>query len=278
MTQKTLAPVMFVSHGGGPMPLLGDPGHDDLVATLKAMAAAVDKPDAIVMISAHWEEDGFQVTSAAQPPLIYDYGGFPPKAYEYTYAAPGNPQLADELQTRLLAHKLPATLAPNRGFDHGVFVPLKVMYPQGDIPVVCISLNKNFNPQQHIQLGQALAPLREKNVLILGSGMSFHNLPMLFDAQGPNTQQASIAFNTWLDDTLCEEGGSEQVDSEQVDSEAGRVNALINWQNAPHARSCHPREEHLLPLHVCYGAAQSRVKTRYQFNIMGVDTRCYLWQ
>ncbi len=273
MTQKTLAPVMFVSHGGGPLPLLGDPGHSELTATLKTMAAAVDKPDAIVMISAHWEEDGFQVTSAAQPPLIYDYGGFPPAAYKYTYAAPGNPQLAAELQTHLLANNLQAALAPNRGFDHGVFVPLKIMYPQGDIPVVCISLNKNFSPQQHIQLGQALAPLRRKNVLILGSGMSFHNLPMLFDAQAANTRQASTAFNAWLDDTLGEE-----VDSEQVDSEAGRANALINWQNAPHARSCHPREEHLLPLHVCYGAAQSRVKIRYQFSIMGVDSRCYLWQ
>ncbi len=265
--QAPVTPVMFISHGGGPLPLLADPGHDELVATLKTMAAAAKKPDAIVMISAHWEEDGFHISSAAQPPLIYDYGGFLAKAYELSYAAPGNPSLADELQTRLMAHDLPATLAPNRGFDHGVFVPLKVMYPQGDIPVVCISLNKHFNPQQHIQLGQALAPLREKNVLILGSGMSFHNLPMLFDAQAPKTQQASNAFNAWLDDTLCG----------QVDSKETRANALINWQNAPHARSCHPREEHLLPLHVCYGAAQTQVKTRYQFNIMGVDSRCYLW-
>jgi len=262
------APVMFISHGGGPLPLLGDPGHSELVANLKTMAAAIPKPDAIVMVSAHWEEDGFQVTSGAQPALIYDYGGFPAKAYEYTYAAPGNPQLADELQTHLLAHKLPATLAPKRGFDHGVFVPLKVMYPQGDIPVVCVSLNKNFSPQQHIQLGQGLAALRKKNVLILGSGMSFHNLPMMFDAQAANTQQASTAFNAWLDDTLCG----------QTISEETRAKALINWQDAPHARSCHPREEHLLPLHVCYGAAQSQVKTCYKFNIMGVDTRCYLWQ
>ena len=268
MTQKTLAPVMFVSHGGGPLPLLGDPGHDELVATLKAMAGAVKKPDAIVMVSAHWEEDGFQVTSAAQPPLIYDYGGFPSAAYKYTYAAPGNPLLAAELQTHLLANNLQAALAPNRGFDHGVFVPLKIMYPQGDIPVVCISLNKSFSPQQHIQLGQALVPLRKKNVLILGSGMSFHNLPMLFDAQATNTQQASQVFNAWLDDTLCG----------QVDSEEARANALINWQAAPAGRICHPREEHLLPLHVCYGAAQAQVKTRYQFNIMGVDSRCYLWQ
>ncbi len=262
------APVMFISHGGGPLPLLGDPGHSELVANLKTMAAAIPKPNAIVMISAHWEENGFQIISGAQPPLIYDYGGFPPQAYELTYGAQGNPLLAAELLTLLQAQILPATLAPNRGFDHGVFVPLKIMYPQGDIPVVCVSLHKNFSPQQHIQLGQGLAALRKKNVLILGSGMSFHNLPMLFDAQATNTQQASQAFNAWLDDTLCE----------QVDSEEERVNALINWQNAPHARSCHPREEHLLPLHVCYGAAQSQVKTRYKFNIMGVDTRCYLWQ
>jgi len=268
MTQKTLAPVMFVSHGGGPMPLLGDPGHNELVATLKAMAGAVKKPDAIVMVSAHWEEDGFQISSAAQPPLIYDYGGFPPAAYEFSYAAPGNSALAAHIQTLLQDHNLPATLAPGRGFDHGGFVPLKIMYPQGDIPVVCVSLNTHLNPLQHIQLGQALAPLREKNVLIMGSGMSFHNLPMLFDAQAPKTQQASRGFNEWLDDTL------EQEVAGKPSGENGR---LANWQNAPYARTCHPREEHLLPLHVCYGAAQAKVATRYPFNLMGVDTRCYLW-
>ncbi len=138
MTQDVLAPVMFISHGGGPLPLLCDPGHRELTATLKTMAAGAPKPNAIVMISAHWEESGFHISNNAQPCLIYDYSGFPPKAYDFTDPAPGNPALADELQSLLLAKNLPVTLNPQRGFDHGVFVPLSIMYPQGDIPVVCV--------------------------------------------------------------------------------------------------------------------------------------------
>ncbi len=265
------APVMFVSHGGGPLPLLADPGHAELCATLQTMAAAATKPAAIVVISAHWEEAGFHVSSHAQPSLLYDYGGFPPAAYELSYAAQGLPSLAAEVQARLLAAGLPATLAPTRGFDHGVFVPLSIMYPQADIPVVCVSLNSNLDPLQHVALGGALAALRDDNVLILGSGMSFHNMHLIFDAQAAQTVNASEGFNNWLDHTLAATSKSKQG----ADSTA---EALIDWQNAPHARTCHPREEHLLPLHVCYGAAQARVERSYKLNILGVDSRCYIWQ
>ncbi len=267
MTELPLAPVLFVSHGGGPLPLLADPGHQELVKTLKAITASIQRPDAIVVISAHWEADGFKITGHPQPQMIYDYTGFPPNAYDINYPAPGSPELAQELKNVLLHHKLPAKLSSSRGFDHGVFVPLNIMFPEADIPLCCISLNRNLDPKQHINLGKALAELRKKNVLILGSGMSFHNLPLFFDAQRALTQQANNAFNTWLDQTL----------SESFETEFSRSEALINWEVASYGRTCHPCEEHLLPLHVCFGAAQSEVKHIYKMDIMGIESRCYLW-
>lgn len=236
-------PVVFVPHGGGPMPLLGDPGHRELIAFLKDLGQTLPRPRAILVISAHWEEDIASVSSAAAPAMIYDYHGFPPESYEFQYPAPGEPQLAQDIADLLLAHQIPTRLDPQRGFDHGTFVPLMLMYPAADIPVVQLSLVHSLDPLTQIHLGEAIAALRNQGVLILGSGMSFHNMRAFFSAQ-PETPPRSEAFDLWLTQTLTDAALNRQE----------RQARLLEWQSAPEGRFSHPREEHLLPLYVCFGA------------------------
>lgn len=230
-----LMPVVYIPHGGGPMPLLGEPGHKELIQFLKAVPNTLPKPKAIVMISAHWESDVASISSGSRPGMIYDYGGFPAETYEYQYPAPGNPELATQIAKLMTQQGIGCQLDPLRGYDHGTFVPLMLMYPKADIPVVQVSLLQSFDPAQHIALGQALAPLREQGVLIIGSGMSFHY------SQG--SDEDNKQFDDWLCNVLIN-GTSQEV-----------TQHLIDWETAPAARNNHRREEHLLPLHVCWGAA-----------------------
>ena len=137
--------VLFLSHGGGPLPLLGDPGHAEIGTTLQKISAAIEKPSAIIVISAHWEEEQPTITQAAQPALLYDYYGFPEESYEITYPAPGNPELASKVYSVLQVHDLKPKLDAIRNFDHGLFVPLKIMYPQADIPCIQVSLVKTHS-------------------------------------------------------------------------------------------------------------------------------------
>lgn len=239
-------PVVFVPHGGGPMPLLGDPSHRELIAFLKNLPAALPRPRAIVMISAHWEEDIVSISSAQAPQMIYDYYGFPPESYAFHYPAPGHPALAEKIAGLLQEQAIEVRLDDQRGYDHGTFVPLLLMYPAADIPVVQLSLLNSLDPAAHIAIGRAIAPLREEGVLILGSGMSFHNMQAFF-SRNPAVKGKSQAFDAWLNYSL--------VDPELDNSQ--RQRRLELWQSAPEARFCHPREEHLLPLHLCLGAASS---------------------
>ena len=236
--------VLFVSHGGGPLPLLGDAQHEELVAQLQGISEQLTKPKAIVVVSAHWEAETPTVTSAAAPGLLYDYYGFPPESYEIQYPAKGHPALAQQVLKTLAQHNINATADDQRSLDHGVFVPLKLMYPAGDIPVIQVSLLHNLDPQQHIALGKALAAIDHEGLLILGSGFSFHNMKAFFAPQDPETEKRNLAFENWLKDTLT------RTDITEED----RKQRLINWADAPEARFCHPREEHLMPLLVCYGA------------------------
>ncbi|AMJ94386.1 dioxygenase [Alteromonas stellipolaris] len=231
---KDLMPVIYIPHGGGPMPLLGDPGHKELIYFLKELPNILPKPTAIVMISAHWESEIASISSGSQPHMIYDYGGFPAESYEYHYPAAGNPDLAEKIATLVSQQGIECRLDPLRGYDHGTFVPLMLMYANADIPVVQVSLLQSFDPAQHIALGQALAPLREQGVLIIGSGMSFHY------SQG--SEEDNQQFDDWLCHTLVNSTSQEVTQQ------------LINWEAAPAARNNHRREEHLLPLHVCWGA------------------------
>lgn len=239
-----LMPVLYIPHGGGPLPLLGEQNHRALTAFLQTLGAHLPRPKALLMISAHWEEPIAYVSSAAAPAMIYDYSGFPPESYQFQYPAPGHAELANKMIELLSAQGIAAALNPSRGFDHGTFVPLMLIHPAADIPVVQLSLLKSLDPAAHIALGRALAPLREDGVLIIGSGLSFHNMQAFFSG-APEVRGRSEKFDDWLTQLLTAADGST----------AARQASLEQWQHAPEARYCHPREEHLLPLHVCFGAA-----------------------
>ena len=258
---------LFISHGGGPLPLLGDAGHMEMVQNLKLIASKISKPSAILVISAHWEAQIPTITAGSHPALIYDYYGFPEESYEIQYPCPGEPDLAKQVQQVLGDKGINAKLDAQRGFDHGLFVPLKIMYPQADIPCIQLSLMKNLNPREHIQLGAALANLDYDNLLILGSGFSFHNLRAFFTPVTQDSQSMNAAFEQWLIDTC--------TNPELTETE--RVQRLENWEAAPFARYCHPREEHLLPLHVCYGAAQSACREYFTMTILNKQASVYLW-
>ncbi|SNX61038.1 Aromatic ring-opening dioxygenase, catalytic subunit, LigB family [Nitrosomonas ureae] len=265
-----LSPVLFLPHGGGPLPILGDKRHEKMVSFLRKIASELNEPSAILVISAHWEEEQATITSGNQPEIIYDYYGFPVEAYTIQYAAPGNPELAKEIYTLLMASDIPARLDEQRGFDHGLFVPLKLMYPEGQIPCIQLSLLKNLDPAKHIALGKAIASIREKNILIIGSGMSFHNLKTFFSKEIDSSKE-NEGFNHWLIETCTRS----DISSEQ------REQRLIEWEQAPFARLCHPREEHLLPLHVCFGTACAGspiAKVVFNDEIMGKKVTSFLWQ
>ena len=259
--------VLFISHGGGPLPLLGDEGHKEMVQNLKLIASKINKPSAILVISAHWEANIPTITSGSHPSLIYDYYGFPEESYDIQYPCPGEPGLAKQVQGVLGDKGIQASLDEQRGFDHGLFVPLKIMYPQADIPCIQLSLIKSLNPGEHIQLGAVLANLEYDNLLILGSGFSFHNLRAFFVPATDDSQTKNAAFEQWLIDTCA---------NPEL-AEAERTQRLENWETAPFARYCHPREEHLLPLHVCYGVAQAACKEYFTLTILNKKASVYLW-
>ncbi|RZJ11044.1 MAG: dioxygenase [Rubrivivax sp.] len=243
----TRMPTFFLSHGGGPWPFMdGDyrQAHEQLEASLRALPATLpERPKAILMVSAHWEEAAFTVMTSPAPGMLYDYGGFPPHTYEVTYGAPGEPALAERVVALIEAAGLPAARDAQRGFDHGTFCTLVPMYPDADVPVVQLSLKRGLSPADHLALGRALAPLRDEGVLILGSGFSFHNL-RLYGLAG---REPSARFDAWLQDSLP--------------SPEGRDARLLAWAQAPAARIAHPREEHLLPLMVAAGAAEGDAAT-----------------
>ncbi len=241
---ETRAPVLYLPHGGGPLPILGDADHAHLVDFLGTIAARLGEPAAILVISAHWEEAQATVTGGERPGIIYDYYGFPAQAYDIRYPAPGHPGLACEIRELLTASGIDAKTDAERGFDHGLFIPLTLMYPDARIPCVQLSLLKNLDPRQHIALGKSLASLRRKDLLIIGSGMSFHNLRALFAPSAASRRQCE-AFDEWLIETCRSRNFSPEE----------REYRLVEWERAPSARYCHPREEHLLPLHVCFGLA-----------------------
>ncbi len=243
-------PTYFISHGGGPWPWMKDQtnsAYDRLEAALQQMPRDLGStPKAVLVVSGHWEESDFTVMATARPPMIYDYSGFPEHTYRIRYAAPGSPQTAERVRQLIAAAGLPVRVDSERGFDHGTFSPLAVIYPKADVPILQLSLKRGYDAKDHLAVGQALAPLRDEGVLIVGSGLSYHNLRQF----GPSAKQASTAFDQWLDQTLVQAGPDE------------RRARLIAWEAAPSARGAHPREDHLLPLMVAVGAAGNDPATR----------------
>ena len=243
--QAELMPTLFIPHGGGPCFFMdwnmGPPDTwEKMEKWLRGLADTLPaKPKAVVVISGHWEESQVTVNSAANPDLYFDYYGFPPHTYELTYPAPGDPELARQVQSLLSQAGFPCGETLERGLDHGVFVPFKLFMPEAEIPVVQLSLVEGLDPDIHLRIGQALAPLRSQGVLIVGSGMSYHNMQALKGGEGLDD---SDQFDNWLS-SACELPPAE------------RRQALIEWAQAPSALNAHPREEHLLPLMVVAGAA-----------------------
>jgi aromatic ring-opening dioxygenase catalytic subunit (LigB family) len=254
-------PSLFLSHGGGPGFFIdgngslfqdidkNSPGKtffsDSLIQHLP------QEPRAVVVVSAHWESPiikvGYQQSKTS---LIYDYYGFPEETYApyLTYDAPTDLQLADKILGLLTSAGIPAG-KEDRGFDHGVFCPLKLMFPKANIPIVQVSLNGNLDAKSHIALGRALAPLRDENVLIIGSGQMTHNLRELRSAIGKSTW--ADGFTSWVHDLLS------NLNSQTI--EEVEDNLVHIMDRAPRAHSAHPRTEHLMPLHVAFGAATASV-------------------
>jgi len=238
---------LFLPHGGGPLPLLNDPRHHTLINHLREITKTFSKPKKILIISAHWEESKPTLLKNPQPSLYFDYYGFPKESYKFKYPAPLDVQLTEKIEQRFKEDGIDYQIDQKRNYDHGVFVPLMLMYPEADIPLTQLSLLSSLEPQSHIKIGQSLAPLleEEKDLLIVGSGMSYHNLSSFSSAF---STQDSEKFHEYLKDACCNESYSQEE----------RLELLKNWATAPRARQCHPREEHLLPLLVVAGITQGR--------------------
>jgi aromatic ring-opening dioxygenase catalytic subunit (LigB family) len=237
-------PVAFIPHGGGPWPFVEMGLPPDEVNGLKEYLQSVrllprTPPRALLVVSAHWEEPVPTLMSAAQPPMLYDYYGFPPASYQLTWPAPGDPALAGEVAGLLEQNGFTTATDSSRGFDHGAFIPLKVTYPEAAVPAMQLSLMEGLNPASHLALGRALSPLRDRGIFIVGSGMTFHNLRAFGD---PRAGACSDAFDEWLRAVMQR-------------APAARERGLTEWLSAPGARIAHPREEHLIPLMVATGAA-----------------------
>jgi 4,5-DOPA dioxygenase extradiol len=234
-------PAIFLSHGAPDLPVR----QGAVVEFLRSLSQQFPKPQAILVISAHWLTDSPLVSKALQPQTIHDFSGFPPVLYQLTYPAPGAPELADRVVTLLTQAGIPCDTHPTRGLDHGTWTPLLLAYPTADIPVTQLSLQPQRDPLYHWQLGQALAALRQEGVLIIGSGSATHNL-YAFDPEynappPPWVQQ----FDEWLATTI----------------EQGNWAALMQYrQIAPYSAENHPTAEHLLPLFIALGAGGANAK------------------
>jgi aromatic ring-opening dioxygenase catalytic subunit (LigB family) len=217
-------------------------------------------PRALLVVSAHWETPVPTVMTSAHPPMLYDYYGFPAESYTITWPAPGSPELASRVRALLGEAGIDTASDSTRGYDHGTFVPLKLTYPEADVPAVQLSLKEGLDPVEHIAIGRALAPLRDDGVFIVASGMTFHNLRAFRD---PRAAPVSEAFDAWLRESLVLDAGV-------------RDDRLAHWTSAPAARAAHPREEHLIPLMVAAGAAgEDRAEVAFNDTFTGLRLSAY---
>jgi aromatic ring-opening dioxygenase catalytic subunit (LigB family) len=258
-------PVVFVPHGGGPWPFveIGFPREDvDRLADYLRSVASIPPhpPKALLVVSAHWEEPVPTVMTAEHPPILYDYYGFPPESYEITWPAPGAPLLAGRVRQLLADADIQSDTNDKRGYDHGTFIPLKLTYPDADVPAVQLSLKRGLDPGEHLAIGRALAPLRDEGIFIIGSGMTFHNLRAFRD---PRAARVAEAFDAWLRESMVQDAPL-------------RDHRLEEWTSAPAARAAHPREEHLLPLMVAAGAAgEDRAVVGFNETFAGLRLSAY---
>lgn len=257
-------PTLFLSHGGGPWPFVD--GMREMFARtaegFRALPARLpERPRAVLVITGHWEAPEFSVSTAAHPPMDYDYSGFPPHTYQLQYPAPGSPELAARVTELLADNGVACAQDPARGFDHGTFVPLGLMFPQADVPIVLLSIKTGYDAAEHIGVGQMLEPLRDEGILIIGSGLTYHNMRGFGN---PASTPVAAAFEHYLNEAVT-----------QADPEL-RNQMLVNWTDAPGARLAHPREDHLIPLMVVAGAAGADLGERiFVDHVMAVDMGNY---
>lgn len=251
MNSANRLPTLFIPHGGGPCFSMDPPPQhphmwDGLAAFLRGIDAALAvRPKAVLVVSGHWEAPVPTLNTAERPALLFDYYGFPEHTYRLKYPVAGAPHVAPRVRELLSDAGFQSAEDAKRGLDHGVFVPFMLIYPRADVPILQLSLLNSLDPEVHLRMGQGLAPLREQGVLIVGSGMSYHNLAAMFSGGGA---EASVAFDTWLNDA--------------IKYPATRSEKLTVWRNAPGGRESHPREEHLIPLMVAAGAADGDTGVR----------------
>ena len=251
-SSETKLPTYYIPHGGGPWPFMEWP--PDEARRLEVLAGflrgllrdAGPTPRAILVISGHWEAPAPTVTAGESSSLLYDYSGFPPQTYELRYPAPGSPALAARVAELLAAAGFRPAEDRRRGFDHGVFIPFMLIAPDANIPLVQLSLIDGLDAAEHLRLGRALAPLRSEGILIVGSGMSYHNMREFFSGSEP---RGGAAFDTWLGEAVLADPATREA-------------RLRGWEAGASARLAHPREEHLLPLMVAAGAADGDAATR----------------
>lgn len=251
-------PSVYIPHGGGPCFFMEWNPPDEWRAMEAFLRGLVDslpeRPQAVLVATAHWEAPRVTVGTAARHTLFFDYTGFPPHTYALRWPVAGQPALARRVRSLLEGAGVPAAEDDQRGLDHGVFVPGLLMLPRADLPVVPLSLVRGLDPALHLAIGRALAPLRDEGVLLVGSGMSYHD----FQGFGGAGRAHSQTFDAWLEATVAR-------------PPAERDAALVAWSRAPSGRASHPREEHLLPLHVVAGAAgQDPGHVVFRDEVMGV--------
>lgn len=248
----TRQPALYIPHGGGPCFFMPDPHNmwGEMAHYLKNIDANLaQKPKAILVISAHWEAPNFSILANPAPELLFDYYNFPPATYQLTWPAKNDLDLVGRVLDLGGQAGIDMVKDAQRGYDHGVFVPLLLSYPKADIPVLQLSLKQGLNPAEHMAMGAALAPLRDEGVLLIGSGMSSHNMRSLVQDLWLNTpSNPSHDFDQWLRDTVISDPETRNL-------------RLANWDQAVGGRASHPREEHLLPLMVIAGAAGNDAAT-----------------
>ncbi|MBL94692.1 MAG: dioxygenase [Magnetovibrio sp.] len=253
-----IQPTFYIPHGGGPCFFMEwDPPNiwNNMASFLSGLFKTLpEKPDSIIIVSAHWATQELSVTASPSPSLVYDYYGFPDHTYNLKWKCPGNPFLALKVAELLKTAKIACNLDHERGFDHGVFIPLKLALPLADIPTIQLSLRNNLDPCFHLQVGNVLAHFRTENILLIGSGMSYHDISALM---GKTQNPEGKLFDSWLETTI------------KLPATI-RNNALLEWHLSPGAKSSHPTEEHLTPLFFAAGAGQSDMGKRiYRDEILG---------